>query len=279
MKIVGFIFLSLLPCNISIAQVVTLEHEGIAIKEVSIQMPDGVQLAADLYMPLAFEANQKLPVLLEYLPYRKTEGRMHRFGLYSYFVNRGYIVAHVDIRGTGNSESKLIEYEYTDQEQEDGEAVIDWLSKQGFSNGNVGMFGISWGGFNSLHLAMRKPPALKAIISLMSTDDLYEDDVHYIDGMLHVDAYEIGQDLANAMPGAPDFLIDDHYFKTRFETTPWMLIYKQQQRDGEFWNRGSLNTFRSDKKYFYYEYTLNLYETMKLIRSKTWKKKIKRDFH
>jgi len=104
------------------------------------------------------------------------------------------------------------------------------------------MFGISWGGFNSLHLAMRKPPALKAIVSLMSTDDLYEDDVHYIDGMMHVDAYEIGQDLANAMPGAPDFVIDDHYFKDRFETTPWMLIYKQQQRDGAFWNRASLNT-------------------------------------
>lgn len=49
----------------------------------------------------------------------------------------------MDIRGTGNSEGKLIPYEYSDQEQEDGEVVIDWLANQDWSNGNVGMFGIS----------------------------------------------------------------------------------------------------------------------------------------
>jgi hypothetical protein len=103
------------------------------------------------------------------------------------------------------------------------------------------MMGISWGGFNAIHMAMRKPPALKTIISLMSTDDIYEDDVHFIDGMMHIDAYEIGQDLANAMPGAPDFKIDDSYFKNRFDTKPWLLTYKQQQTDGKFWNRASLN--------------------------------------
>ena len=180
-------------------------------------------------------------MLLEYLPYRKTEGRGRRYPLFSYFVERGYVVARVDIRGTGNSEGRLVEYEYTDQEQEDGEVVIDWLSKQPFSNGNVGMFGISWGAFNSIHMAMRNPPALKAIIALMGTDDLYQDDVHFIDGILHFDSYEVGQDVDNVVPGAPDYVIDEQLFHDRFDTAPWLSIFKQQQRDGPFWDRASLN--------------------------------------
>jgi len=215
--------------------------DGVTIKEVFIPMPDGTRLAADLYVPENLAAAEKLPVLLEYLPYRKDEGRRSRFGLFHYFVKRGYLVARVDIRGTGRSEGKLVEFEYSEQEQQDGEVVIDWLSKQAYSNGSVGMFGISWGGFNALHLAMRRPPALKAIITLMSTDDIYQDDVHFIDGMMHVDAYEIGQDLSNILPGAPDFVLDEAYFKNRFETTPWLLQYKRQQRDGPFWDRASLN--------------------------------------
>jgi len=212
----------------------------IAFRETTIAMPDGVRLAADLYLPAGGRPGARFPVLLEYLPYRKNEARARNYALYSYFVKRGYAVARVDIRGTGNSEGRLIAYEYTDQEQADGEAVIDWLSKQGFSTGKVGMFGISWGGFNSIHMAMRNPPALRAIVAVDATDDLYQDDVHFMDGVIHVDSWEMGQDLANMLPGAPDFTIDDRYFADRFDTPPWMLTYKRQQRDGPFWKRTAL---------------------------------------
>lgn len=237
MKALRVVLLVILNVPIGVAQT----FEGVTIREVQITMPDGIRLAADLYVPENLSSSERLPVLLEYLPYRKDEGRRNRFGLFHYFVKRGYIVARVDIRGTGNSEGKLIPYEYAEIEQRDGEVVIDWLSKQSFSNGNVGMFGISWGGFNAIHMAMRRPPALKTIISLMSTDDIYQDDVHFMDGMMHIDAYEIGQDLANSLPGAPAFKMDEDYFKNRFETTPWLLQYKKQQRDGPFWDRASLN--------------------------------------
>ena len=179
-------------------------------------------------------------MLLEYLPYRKTESRGRRYSTYSYFVERGYVVARVDIRGTGNSEGRLIAHEYTDQENEDGEEVIAWLAEQSFSIGAVGMFGVSWGGFNAIHLAMRNPPALKAIIAIDATDDLYQDDVHFMDGILHVDSWEMTQDLDNAMPGAPDYVIDETYFLERFDTEPWMMTYKRQQRDGPFWDRTAL---------------------------------------
>ena len=217
-------------------------HEGIEIKEVWIPMPDGVRLAASLFMPANREATDTFPVLLEYLPYRKDESRKGRFALFSYFVARGYIAARVDIRGTGTSEGRLIEYEYTDQEQEDGEVVIDWLSRQPWSTGKVGMFGISWGAFNSIQMAMRKPPALKAIIAVEGTDDLFRDDVHFMDGMMHIDSYEFGQDVANALPAPPEYVVDEAYFRNRFDTEPWLLTYKRQQRDGPFWNRASLDS-------------------------------------
>ena len=212
----------------------------ISFREATITLPDGVRLAADLYLPSGGPGGARFPVLLEYLPYRKDEARARNYALYSYFVRRGYAVARVDIRGTGRSQGRLIAYEYTDQEQTDGEAVIDWLSKQSFSTGKVGMFGISWGGFNSIHMAMRNPPALKAIVAVDATDDLYQDDVHFMDGIIHVDSWEMGQDLANLLPGAPDFKIDDQYFADRFDTPPWMLTYKRQQRDGPFWKRTAL---------------------------------------
>ena len=120
--------------------------------------------------------------------------------------------------------------------------MIAWLARQPFSSGNVGMFGISWGGFNSIHMAMRNPPALKAIVAVDATDDLYEDDVHFMDGMMHVDSWEMSQDLANAMPAAPDYRIDEQYFRERFDQPPWMLVYKHQQRDGPFWDRTALKT-------------------------------------
>ncbi len=241
LSLISLFLLSIpIPDRLSAQQQPTLEN-GIEIKEVMIPLDDGIKLATDLYFSQKGNSEERLPILLEYLPYRKDEGRGNRYSLYSYFVNNGYIVARVDIRGTGRSGGKLVDGEYSEQEQTDGEQVIDWLSKQSFSSGKIGMFGISWGGFNSLHLAMRHPPALKTIISLMSTDDIYQDDVHFIDGMMHVDAYEIGRDLENALPGAPDFVIDEQYYEDRFETEPWLLKYKRQQTDGPFWDRASLN--------------------------------------
>lgn len=209
------------------------------IEETWIAMPDGVRLAIDLYLPQALESGERLPVLLEYLPYRKTESRARNYGLYSYFIACGYIVARVDIRGTGNSEGRLIPHEYSDIEQADGEVVIDWLARQPWSSGKIGMFGISWGGFNAIQMAVRQPPALKAIIAVDATEDLYQEDVHYMDGILHLDSWEMSQDLDNARPGAPDYVIDEAYFGNRFDTEPWMLTYKREQRDGAFWDRAS----------------------------------------
>jgi predicted acyl esterase len=208
-----------------------------------IPMPDGVRLAVTLYRPTSARPGSRFPALLEYLPYRKDDQMAGRdYDLYSYPVPRGYVGARVDVRGTGASEGVVPPSEYSEQEQADGVAVIEWLASQPWSSGTVGVWGISWGGFNAIHLAMRRPPALKAIVALMATDDLFQDDIHYIDGMTHVDEWEPMMDLLNAMTAPPDYPLDEESLAARFDTEPWKLPVLQHQRDGTFWRAGSLNT-------------------------------------
>ena len=215
-------------------------HNKIEITEVSITMSDGIRLAADIYWPAGADKKDHFPILLEYLPYRKDENRARNYSLYSYFLENGYLVVRVDMRGTGNSEGITIPYEYSDIELDDGEEVIDWLSQQEWSTGSVGMFGISWGGFNSIQMAMRNPPALKAFVALMATEYLYQEDVHYMDGiMVAGDSWMMSNDLYNSLPGAPDFKMDEEWLRNRFNVEPSVYTYMRQQRDGAFWDRAS----------------------------------------
>ena len=214
--------------------------EEIEITEAKIKMSDDVFLAADVYWPAGADKKDRFPILLEYLPYRKNESRSRNYSLYSYFLEHDYLVVRVDMRGTGNSEGLTIPYEYSDIELNDGEEVIDWLSKQEWSSGSVGMFGISWGGFNSIQMAMRNPPALKAFVAIMATEYLYQEDVHYMDGIIVAgDSWMMSNDLYNALPGAPDFKMDEEWLKNRFNVEPSVYTYMEQQRDGEFWDRAS----------------------------------------
>jgi hypothetical protein len=209
---------------------------GVNLVKAWIPMKDGVRLAATLYMPGGTNPGDKFPALLEYLPYRKDDGTAAEdYPRHAYFARRGYVGARVDIRGFGNSEGTPPNREYSEQEQQDGLEVIDWLAHQSWSNGNVGMFGISWGGFNSIQMAMRNPPGLKAIIAVAATDELFHDDVHYVDGMMHIDEFELNMDMAPGMTGAPDYTLDEKTLGPRFDTPPWSLTYLKHQHDGAFW--------------------------------------------
>ena len=238
-KLIGLFVLIILSIGAIVYAIEVEEISVLTIREVMIPMPDGIQLAAALYMPADIPAGEHLPVLLEYTPYRKNDSRGSKYRMYTYFVKRGYVVARVDIRGTGNSQGRTIPYEYSEIELSDGDAVIAWLAKQDWSNGNVGMFGISWGGFNSIQMAVRKPPALKAFVALMATEDLYQEDVHYMDGIIHIDSWMMSHDLSNAMPGAPEFRLDEDWLRNRFEVEPSIFTYMREQRDGSFWDRAS----------------------------------------
>jgi len=209
---------------------------GVRMEQAWIPMKDGARLAATLYMPDGARAGEKFPALLEYLPYRKDDGTAAEdYPKHAYFARRGYVSVRVDIRGFGASEGAPPEREYSEQEQQDGEQVIAWLAKQSWSNGNVGMLGISWGGFAALQLAMRHAPALKAILAVDATAELFHDDVHYVDGIAHIDEFELNMDMAEGWTGAPDYTLDERVLGPRFDTPPWSLLYLRHQRDGPFW--------------------------------------------
>ncbi|MGH9649114.1 MAG: CocE/NonD family hydrolase, partial [Terriglobales bacterium] len=211
------------------------------IQRAWLTMPDGVRLSATYFLPKARTAGERFPALLELLPYRKDDSFYLRdYPVYSYFAKCGFATVKVDIRGTGSSEGTVPEREYSDAELDDAVEIIRQLARMPWSNGSVGMWGISWGGFNSLQVAMRQPPELKAILALHASDDLYHDDVRYIDGIYHKDEYELTIDHENALPQPPDYRLDEKYFEQRFNAQPWLLTYLKQQKDGPFWRSHSL---------------------------------------
>lgn len=214
------------------------------IKNVLIPMSDGVRLAADLFMP---EAPGPFPAVLEYLPYRKDDRTAARWNAHYYFAERGFVGARVDIRGTGGSEGIVLD-EYTPQEQQDACEVIAWLSQQPWCNGNVGMWGTSYGGFNCIQTAMHNPPALKAIIPHAATDDRYNDDVHYFGGcLMGIDqvVYPIWMIPMNAMPPYPQYTTEDWagVWRQHLEgNPPWLLPWLRHQSEDDYWLQGSLKT-------------------------------------
>ena len=140
-----------------------------------LEMDDGVRIALTLHFP---DTPPPWPVVFEARPYRKDD-LSDATSIYRRLCDEGGLaVCRADVRGTGSSEGNAVD-EYTARELEDHVATIAWLAAQDWSNGNVGMYGTSYSGFNALQVAALRPPALKAIIPIYATDRRYTDDVHY----------------------------------------------------------------------------------------------------
>jgi putative CocE/NonD family hydrolase len=147
-----------------------------------IPLSDGRRLCARMWRPES-APERPVPAILEYLPYRKDDVTALEDSLiHPYFAAHGYASLRVDIRGSGDSDGVLVD-EYSEQEHRDALEVIAWLADQPWCSGAVGMMGISWSGFNSLQVAALRPPSLRAIITACSTDDRYDNDVHYLGGV------------------------------------------------------------------------------------------------
>jgi len=147
----------------------------------------------------------------------------------------GIAFARVDARGSGDSQGILLD-EYLDQELSDGVEVIGWLSGQPWSNGRVGMRGISWGGINTLQIAALAPPQLKAIMPMCCTDTRYTDDAHYIGGALGLTDLQWGVQFkaVMAMPPDPAVVGEDwrEQWRQRLDASPAILEkWLSHQRD------------------------------------------------
>ena len=213
-------------------------------REVRLPMADGVELAATVYLPDAGLGPQ--PCLLEALPYRKDDLTASYAESYVALRDRhGYAVCRVDLRGTGSSGGDATD-EYPEVEQRDLAEVIAWLAAQEWCDGNVGMWGTSYSGFNSLQLALERPPALKAICAIYATDDRWTDDVHWRGGALRlVDLVDYCHYMTamNVLPPVPALWGDgwETEWHRRLETQePWVLTWLREHRHGPYWDHGSV---------------------------------------
>jgi uncharacterized protein len=227
-----------------IKTVTTFPRKVKEIENLFITLKDGTKLAARMWLPVDAQKNP-VPALLEYLPYRKRDGTVVRDALtHPYMAGHGYACIRVDMRGNGDSDG-LMRDEYTKQEQDDAIELIDWLTQQKWCDGKVGMFGISWGGFNALQVAARQPEALKAIVTICSTDDRYEDDIHYKGGTLLNENLGWAATMLAYSSRPPDPKIVGAKWKkmwmNRLENEPFLLIdwLKHPHRDS-YWKHGSI---------------------------------------
>lgn len=209
-----------------------------------IPMSDGTSLAAKIWLPEDAEQNP-VPAVLEYIPYRKRDLKaVNDHKVHSYFARRGYAGVRVDIRGSGDSEG-ILRDEYLQQELNDGVEIIKWLAAQPWCDGNVGMMGISWGGFNGLQIAALQPPGLKAVITVASTDDRYADDVHYMGGCLLSDNLSWASVMLANNSCPPDPAIVGEKWRSmwleRLEGSGlWLKKWLEHQRRDNYWKHGSI---------------------------------------
>lgn len=219
-------------------------HRVRGIEHLEIPMADGARLAARLWLPEGAE-RAPVPALLEYIPYRKRDLTRRRDAIaHPYLAGHGYACIRVDLRGSGESDGVLVD-QYRQQELDDGAAVIRWLAEQPWCDGNVGMLGISWGGFNALQVAALRPPALKAIVTASSTDDLYADNMHYMGGCLLTDNLSEATTMFSVNTCPPDPALVGERWREMWHqrlrgSGLWLDTWLRHQRRDEYWRHGSV---------------------------------------
>ena len=206
-----------------------------------IPLADGRRLAAKVWLPAGAGP---APAILEYLPYRKRDGTARRDATtHPVFASHGYACIRVDIAGTGESDG-VFDDEYSERELSDGEEAVAWIASRRWCDGNVGMIGISWGGFNGLQLAFRRPEALKAIVTVCSTTDRFADDIHYMGGCLLTDNFNWGGQMNAYQTRPPDPALREDWRKRwieRMDTLPFLAAewLRRPARD-DYWKHGSV---------------------------------------
>jgi len=148
--------------------------------DVAVELRDGARLLADVHRP---DEDGRFPVLVSASPYpRQLQdlGAPMGFieaGATDFFVPRGYVHVIANVRGTGGSDGTFGFFD--EQERRDMHDLVEWAAAQPWSDGNVGMVGISYFAMTQLEAATQRPEHLKAIFPVAVTSDLYEAARHH----------------------------------------------------------------------------------------------------
>jgi uncharacterized protein len=143
-------------------------------RDLAVVLADGTRLSGDLYRPAH---GQPGPVLVSYYPYRKDDiiGSLFE-GCRIRLCERGYASVFVDMAGTGASGGAWGCFELSSEGRDFAE-VIEWVAAQDWCDGNVGAWGVSYGGMNALAAAACRPPHLRAIMVAYATNDIHRDSI------------------------------------------------------------------------------------------------------
>ncbi|MDD1717467.1 MAG: CocE/NonD family hydrolase, partial [Methanoregulaceae archaeon] len=143
-------------------------HHIIVERDVPAAMRDGTTLYADIWRP---EGRGPWPVLLIRQPYDKAHAETFTYAHPSWYARHGYIVVSQDVRGRWSSEGEFYPFRH---EAEDGYDTVEWAAGLSASNGRVGMYGFSYGGFTQLAAATVSPPHLTCIVPALVGSQMYE---------------------------------------------------------------------------------------------------------
>jgi predicted acyl esterase len=159
----------------------------VAERDVSIRMNDGIHLDCDIFRP---DGTEKYPAILGVHAFDKFQQSAPSMpqgferingsieaGDSNFFVRRGYAHVIVNVRGTGKSEGEFSGYGA--QEAKDTYEVIEWIARQPWCDGNVGMFGVSYFAISQLQVAALNPPHLKTIFAPFGYTDFYRDKCYH----------------------------------------------------------------------------------------------------
>lgn len=173
------------------------------LRDQRIPMSDGVTLSASLRLP---PGDGPFPCIIDMIPYRWRDGIAQRDkAVFEPLAALGFACLRLDVRGSGES-GGIMDDEYTERQVQDSLDAIEWMSKQPWSNGNVGMMGNSWGGFSALGAVKKGHPALKGAIVSCASDDGHTDDAHFESGVALMENWLWGIHFTTlaAMPSDPE---------------------------------------------------------------------------
>lgn len=148
------VFVSLLFCLLLFPEQV--HGQIIQVEKKGFTTSTGIYLESDIYLP---DTLQPHPTILLRTPYGKIQYK--NVGLF--FAERGYATVIQDVRGKFESSGDFFPFQ---NERVDGLSTLDWVAKQTWSNGEIGMFGVSYPAFCALTLAADQHPALKTIVNI-----------------------------------------------------------------------------------------------------------------
>jgi len=176
---------ALVCCVFVLGSVPSLRHKlyPVTRESVYVTMPDGVKIAADVYLPRGLTDDQRLPAVLRQIRYYRSVAFRWPFNIWidnvpailnTIVAQHRYAAIVTDVRGSGASFGSRAQ-EWSPKEVRDGSSVVDWIVAQPWSNGRVGAVGGSYDGASAEFLLSTRNPAVKAAIVMSAPFDTYTD--------------------------------------------------------------------------------------------------------